>query len=283
MRFHRLVSALCAAHVVAAGSLATAQTQSRPDLDASATPIDTVTQATNGSRVEPSAAGFVNAVQIFSYNPTELYRIYTKPGRVTDIALQPGEQLVDISGADPIRWVLGNTTSGKGESQRTHVSIKPTRTDLGTNLIIYTDRRTYYVEVTATPATWMTGIAWEYPQQEIHTNTAAPLKQEETQEGLALERLDFRYDITGPRVPWRPLRVFDDGSKVYIQFPPDIAQHDLPPLFLLDGHGATQLVNYRVRSPYYIIDRLFNAAELRIGDGKFQTIRIKRVGSGEKP
>jgi len=283
MSFHRLVSALCAAAMVAAGSLAAAETQTHTEPDASPTPIDTVAQATNGSRVEPTAAGFVNAVQIFSYNPTELYRAYTKPGRVTDIALQPGEQIVDISGADPIRWVLGNTTSGKGESQRTHISIKPTRADIATNLIIYTDRRTYFVEVTATPATWMTGIAWEYPGQEIHANTAPAPKQEESQDGLAPERLEFRYDIAGPRIPWRPLRVFDDGSKVYIQFPPDIVQHDLPPLFLLDGHGATQLVNYRVRSPYYIIDRLFDAAELRIGDGKFQTIRIKRVGSSEKP
>jgi P-type conjugative transfer protein TrbG len=283
MRFHRLVCALCAALAVAAGQLATAQTQVRPDTDVSATPIQTVTQATNGSRVEPTAAGFVNAVQIFSYNPTELFRVYTKPGRVTDIALQAGEQIVDISGADPIRWILGNTTSGKGESQRTHISIKPTRADIGTNLIIYTDRRTYFVEVTATPATWMTGIAWEYPQQEIHSGTASPPKHEVAQDGLAPERLDFRYDITGPRVPWRPLRAFDDGSKVYIQFPADIAQHDLPPLFLLDAHGAPQLVNYRVRSPYYIIDRLFEAAELRIGDRKFQTIRIKRVGSSEKP
>ena len=291
---HRLASALCIALALTTTAIAMAQAPAHPTGAASsrtepepgaATPIETVAQATNGSRVEPTTANFVNAVQIFSYSPTELYRIYTKPGRVTDIALQTGEQLIDISGADSVRWTLGNTTSGKGDNQRTHISIKPARPDLGTNLIIYTDRRTYYIEVTATAATWMTGIAWEYPQQEFHlapTSASGP-KQGEPETGVSPERLDFRYEITGPRVPWRPLRVFDDGAKVYIQFPSDIAQHDLPPLFLVDAHGAAQLVNYRVRTPYYIVDRLFDTAELRLGDRKFQSVRIKRITSAEKP
>ena len=69
----------------------------------------------------------------------------------------------------------------------------------------------------------------------------------------------------GDNPPWRPLRAFDDGEKVYVEFPSGIAQGDLPPLFIVGSHESAELVNYRVRSPYYIIDRLFAAAELRLG------------------
>ncbi len=62
--------------------------------------------------------------------------------------------------------------------------------------------------------------------------------------------------------PWKRARL-DDGEKVYIQFPAGIAQGELPPLFVIGAQGDGQLVNYRFRSPYYIVDRLFGAAELR--------------------
>lgn len=65
--------------------------------------------------------------------------------------------------------------------------------------------------------------------------------------------------------------------KVYIQFPSGIEQGELPPLFVIGSEGETQLVNYRVRSPYYIVDRLFGAAELRLGGKKARTVRITRT------
>jgi type IV secretion system protein VirB9 len=37
-------------------------------------------------------------------------------------------------------------------------------------------------------------------------------------QGLKLDDLKFRYRIEGD-APWKPLRAFDDGKKVYLQFP----------------------------------------------------------------
>ena len=95
--------------------------------------------------------------------------------------------------------------------------------------------------------------------------------------GLALENLRFRYAISGSQPPWKPLRAFDDGRKVYIQFPAGIAQGELPPLFVIGAEGDGQLVNYRFRPPYYIVDRLFGAAELRLGGDKGDVVRIERT------
>ena len=36
----------------------------------------------------------------------------------------------------------------------------------------------------------------------------------------------------------------------------------MPPLFVIGPAGGSELVNYRVNGNYYIVDRLFAAAEL---------------------
>jgi hypothetical protein len=95
--------------------------------------------------------------------------------------------------------------------------------------------------------------------------------------GLSLEKIRFRYAVSGSNPPWKPLRAFDDGEKVYIQFPPGIAQGELPPLFVIGAQGDGQLVNYRFRPPYYIVDRLFGAAELRLGGDGGDVVRIERT------
>src|SRR3546814_11769523 len=83
--------------------------------------------------------------------------------------------------------------------------------------------------------------------------------------GVSVDQLRFRYSIKGDTPPWRPLRAFDDGQKVYIQFPAGILQGELPPLFLVGPDGDLQLLNYQYRAPSYVVDRLFGAVELRLG------------------
>ena len=96
---------------------------------------------------------------------------------------------------------------------------------------------------------------------------------------LDINNLHFRYAIDGDNPPWRPLRAFDDGRKVYIEFPRGIAQGEMPPLFIVGPEGKTsELVNYRVRGHYMIVDRMFATAELRLGDGgSDRRVRIVRT------
>jgi len=55
-----------------------------------------------------------------------------------------------------------------------------------------------------------------------------------------------------------------------------LAEGDAPPLFVRGQHGSNDLVNYRVRDNYYIVDHLFAVAELRLGKDKQQVVRIAR-------
>lgn len=245
----------------------------------SSDPKREVTTANRDARIEPAGESFINATQVWPYSAGALYQVYASPGRVSDIALETGEQLVSVSAGDTMRWIIGDTMSGTGAEERVHVLVKPTRTDLQTNLVISTNRRSYYLELTATPQTWMASVSWQYP---VGLVQSARQRESQAQDqvaanGIALEHLQFHYEITGDKPAWRPVRAFDDGQKVYIQFPANIGQGELPPLFVVGATGETQLVNYRVRSPYYIVDRLFETAELRLGGDKAQVVRISRT------
>ena len=74
--------------------------------------------------------------------------------------------LVALTG-DTVRWIIGDTLSGAGATSRVHILVKPTRSDIATNLVINTDRRTYHLELRATPATYMASVSWTYPQDQL--------------------------------------------------------------------------------------------------------------------
>ena len=239
-----------------------------------------VSRANQEARMAPTREGYVNAIQVWPFTDGALYQVYASPGRVTVVALQPGEELGTVAAGVTVRWIVGDTSSGTGADLRVSVLVKPTRAGLKTNLVITTSRRTYLIELTSTEKAWMASVSWDYPKDRMlalqrqaqAAQTAAPVDA-----GLSLEKIRFRYAISGSNPSWKPLRAFDDGEKVYIQFPGGIAQGELPPLFVIGAQGDGQLVNYRFRSPYYIVDRLFGAAELRLGADKGDVVRIERT------
>jgi type IV secretion system protein TrbG len=246
-------------------------------------PTDRVAKANEAARVQPTRNGYINAVQVYPYATGALYQVYTAPGQVTDIALQEGEQLVGsgpVAAGDTVRWIIGDTESGTGPTKRVHIEVKPTRPDLLTNLVINTDRRTYHLELRSTEKAYMASVSWQYPQDQLialrrHNAVAEAATPVDT--GLDLARLNFRYAIEGDTPAWRPLRAFDDGAKVFIEFPRGIRQGEMPPLFVLSPEGGAELVNYRTRQNYYVVDRLFAAAELRLGGDHQQKVRIVRT------
>jgi len=242
-----------------------------------------VAAANRAATLEPQAQGFVNAVQVFPFSDGAIYQVYTAPGAVTDIALQPSENLVAVAAGDTVRWVIGDTTSGTGADKRTHILVKPFTSGLATNLVVMTDRRSYHLQLTATSRSAMAALSWTYPADQLialrraadQAAAAAPIS-----EGLAVDSLHFNYAITGDAAAWRPLRAFDDGRQTFVEFPASIAVGDAPPLFVVGPTGEAELVNYRVRGRFYVIDRIFDVAELRLGTGKQQVVRIARVGEG---
>ncbi len=257
-------------------------------------PHETIDAAHAGAKVGPDPKDYVNAIQLYPYAKGALYQIFTAPEQVTDIGLARGERLISVSAGDTENWILGDTLSGEGNSERVHILVKPVKSGLKTNLVITTSQRVYHAELTSYRETYMAAVSWRYPQESLislsksrpakpavtgRASKANTTRQSELPKGLAVDDLKFRYQIKGDTPHWRPLRAFDDGHKVYIQFPARIDQGEAPPLFVVSSEGQTQLVNYRIKGRYYIVDRLFARAELRLGEKDQQVVRIDRTPS----
>lgn len=222
---------------------------------------------------------YVGAVRL-SWVEGRLYRLYTTPEQVSDIALQPGASLTSVAAGDTARWVIGDTTSGAGTGRRTHVLVKPSAAGPHTNLVIATDRRVYHVELESSPKAAIESISWTYADDALLALKAAASAIPETPVAadVTVEALDFNYRIEGGHPACRPLRAFDDGRQLFIEFPASLPQGEAPPLFIRGEGGRAELTNYRLCGRYYVVDRLFAAAELRLGGERQQVVRIVRDG-----
>ncbi len=250
----------------------------RPDL--------AIDRANASAAVEPDQDSFINAIQIYPFTVGALYQVYSAPKQVTDIALQPGEELMSVSAGDTVNWILGDTVSGIGDKEQVHILIKPIAPSLTTNLIITTSKRTYHVELKSFRETYMAAVSWRYPHEELVRQRAKAKSRSKkaaqtVERRLQIDRLNFRYEIKGDKPHWRPLRAFDDGRKVFIQFPDRLDQGEAPPLFVVGRNGKSQLVNYRINGSYYVVDRLFGVAELRLGEKDQNVVRILRKKEGK--
>jgi type IV secretion system protein TrbG len=238
-------------------------------------PKQRVDQANAAARIQPSRSGYLNAVQVYPFADGALYQVYAAPGQVTDIALQEGEQLVGtgpVAAGDTVRWIVGDTESGNGDARRVHIMVKPTRPAIETNLVVNTDRRTYLIELRSREKLYMPSVAWFYPEDRSDRSKMLPPTPVIPEAG----QRRYRYVIEGDSPPWRPINAYDDGRKAYIEFSPGIGQGEMPPLFVIGQDGKPELVNYRAYKNVLIVDRLFAAAELRLGAEKQQRVRIVR-------
>jgi type IV secretion system protein VirB9 len=203
-----------------------------------------------------------------------LYEIFCKEGHITDIQLQPGEEPLYVGGGDTVRWVIDKAQSGSADTKQWHILVKPLKSKITTNLIITTDKHSYQVRVRAANF-YNPVIGWTYPSED----KAAFLRQQAVEkkradENISLivtpDKLNFNYTIEARTswyqsvFSWTPKLAFDDGTKTYIQMSPDMKSGEAPALFVKDDDGVN-LVNYRVKDNYYIVDRLFKQAELRCG------------------
>ena len=227
-------------------------------------PFERIDTANERAKIEPDLERFVNAVQVYPFMEGALYRLYAAPEQVTDIKLEPGERLNSVSAGDTV-----------------HILVKPIAPGLSTNLVIATDKRAYHLEMHSFRETYMAAISWTYPQDQfVKRRNQIQRVNDDVETVIAAsvdpDDLQFRYEIEGDKPHWRPVRAFDNGKQVFIQFPDNIAQGGAPPLFVLSRDGKPELVNYRMRGNYYVVDRLFSAAELRLGEKRQAIVRIVR-------
>lgn len=237
----------------------------------SESPAQILATANTEARQSPTRDAFDEARHIYTYEPGALYELYTNPNFISTILLEPGETVIDIAAGDTSRWMVTETAAETERDGRTIVLVKPQAANLRTNIVIITDRRTYLIEAIAqTGEAYAAQVAWCYPETVAAQGVATPIDT---------LNLDYRIRTTRGRRPvWTPTRVFDDGRRTWIEFGPQVAAADMPPLFVITGEGA-ELVNYRVQGQRYMVDRVFDVAELRLGARAPTIVRIERTSA----
>lgn len=203
--------------------------------------------------------------------------IICAPLHPCDVELQPGEKVNNVHVGDKTRWKVSPAVSGPEGHQTVHAIIKPINIGLMTTLTITTDRRTYHMRLKARKKNFMPYVGFDYPEEVQAQWAALQAAQDqkterqtipETRENLA--DLDFEYSIKGD-ARWKPVRVYNNGVKTIIQMPKEMAQTEAPALLVLGADGDEQIVNYRLKGDRYIVDYIFDRAELIAGVGSSQT------------
>jgi type IV secretion system protein VirB9 len=227
----------------------------------------------------PPAIGASGSVVIThsSYTP----KIVCRPMYVTDVILQAGETVTGVYPGDPVRWSFVPGKSGTGNAEQVHVLIKPLMADISTNLVVNTDRRTYQLNLMSSATDFIPSVSFSYPDDSQKAWDAFLLEKKKERENSAViasgysvnpEDLHLDYEIKGKSsLRWKPVRVWDDGVKTYIQFRKGSTKKSVEaPVLLAYEHKKEVLVNYRAAEDMYIVDRVMGKAALIAGTGANQ-------------
>lgn len=218
-----------------------------------------------------------NRLVQFQYDANRTYDVMTRPGALTDIALDPNENLVALGVGDTVQWITADTAG--------HVFVKPLRPNLFTTATIVTDKRTYQISLRSSPegGLFYQRVSWVYPdfliikeRKPASADAIAPKPKSSDSEsdagsiGLSMAKLDdmnFDYDVSGSDVQFKPTQVWDDGKFVWLQMPRN--SQEQPALFIKTEDGLA-LANYTTKGRYLVIQQLFSEAVLKVGSEEVQ-------------
>lgn len=214
-----------------------------------------------------------NSTMMFIYAPNQLYKIYCRKGYLTDLAFHPGEKIKFVGGGDTSGWMVSNTDVDGVP----HLYIKPVVDTSTTNLIVTTDKHSYQI-ILNTSDWYNPMVAWSYDSETRDANLLQQRKDERITTGktnaLSVDDLDFNYSSEGSG-DYKPVMVFSDGEQTYIKFKKDVKKQF--PLFIREsGRKSMNLVNYRIKDNYIIVEKVFDMAQIKVSENETITIKHKK-------
>ena len=213
------------------------------------------------------------------YNGEQVYRLYGFVGYAIELIFEDGESFAGEGGGDLEGITFGYHTN--------HLILKPKAASVGTNLIIYTNRRAYRFEYSAVDHApdpsideVMYAVRFLYPPPPAAL--VAPTAAEQTQRALArasearARNLDYWYCGASSL---KPVAASDDGVHTRLSF---AAKGELPAIFLANDDGSESLLNFTVEEGQVVIHRVAKRFILRRGQLTGCVVNKGFSGGGER-
>ena len=212
-----------------------------------------------------------------TYSPDEVYRLYGFVGYAIELIFEDGESFAGNAGGD-----LEAITLGWHDN---HMILKPKAVNVGTNLVVYTNRRAYRFEYSASakkpdPRTdqVMFAVRFNYPPQYATKPSAGGATDRELEAGASGRPKNYDYWFCGsPSI--KPVAAFDDGVHTRITFG---AKAELPALFVRNDDGTESLLNFSMEDGDVVVHRVAGRFILRRGQLTGCIVNKGFSGGGER-
>lgn len=209
----------------------------------------------------PQRGAADSRVRSATYSPDEIYRLYGFVGYAIELIFEEGEAFAGNAGGD-----LEAITFGWHDN---HLILKPKSPNVGTNLVVYTNRRAYRFEYSASARKpdlrvdqVMYAVRFVYPSQfATKAMAGADSTDRDLDSGAAGRKKNFDYWFCGsPSI--KPVAAFDDGVHTRLTFG---AKSELPAVFVRNDDGTESLLNFSMEDGDVVIHRVAGRFILRRG------------------
>lgn len=242
-------------------------------------------------RVNPH--NFNNAIQTYPYQRGMVYQIITAVGGTTDIEFLPGEVPQDAQIGNPNLYNVSTAKSGSEDNPVYHIILKPTYENTVTDLKIYTNYRTYFLELISMPygEGYLSGVNWSGGRgldNSIPLNFAGSrssqtrkvVKTDEKPVGFSFDpgSANFGYQVKleeGRKPEWMPTRVIDNGRETYIEFPSGIT--NIPAIYVETAEGKGITPQFRPHANGVVVSQLAEVIVLRSGAEEDDNLKIIKI------
>ena len=229
----------------------------------------------NNSKIVKQADG-----SLAFYYGDNMPSLICKPLNATVIKLEKGETVKDIKSGDSARWKF-DSVDGDNPS----ILVKPTKANIMTNLIIFTDRRIYNIKLISTKSSWLPSISFIYDKKNTNTNLSSIFDPEDktevttykTDKKLSTKKQPKKYQseyIISSDGSWKPSNVFTRNGKTYINID-SRDENNLPRLYIINGNSS-KTINYTYKNTQLLVNGIIKKAILIKGGLSKTIIHIRR-------
>lgn len=213
------------------------------------------------ANIEPIPLASDPRVKTIVYAPDQVFKYTGYLRYQTTIEFGPDEIIQTI--------LMGDNTGWKMNPSGNKLYIKPADLDITTNMTLVTNKRTYLFELHADEVKNIDDkrltfiLRFVYPDEgDVGVVGISSTEGVPDLENDDLSKFNFKYSITGSE-DISPIRIFDDGEFTFFEFRGINA--DVPAFFRVLSDGSEELVNYRTRGNYIVIERVSGRYTLRLG------------------